>query len=459
MSHSHPLFIPPSSELIALCQSQIALLTQWLKADWSAVYLTEEILEGSDTHLIPIAVYPQTDSMWKSGNRLRILPEVWNRVTSSMPLLLGSSSESLNCPPRTAKGDRADEDKQLDLPQSLWKDSSMKEQNQMIFPLMDEDRVMGLLVTRRKDRQWKPKELSQIEKIAKTIELASLLDRRQGWYEQQLNQQARIQRLQRDRLDNLLHQLRNPLTALRTFGKLLLKRFMPDDRNRSVIQGILREGDRLQELLQEFERDLDAAHPDTDSLTLDANTLSLPEASSVPDSAALLLGNSLSLEAIAVKDILEPLLVSAGAIAQEKAVNLDAKIPSNLPLVQANSRALREVLSNLIDNALKYTPAGGKVQIVAGLERTDKTGTWQGIAVCDTGYGIPPQDLEHLFERHYRGVQARGDIPGTGLGLAIAKELIEQMQGKIDLISPNNLNPNNTFPGTTFIVWLSAIAI
>ncbi|MCU0537146.1 MAG: GAF domain-containing sensor histidine kinase [Hydrococcus sp. Prado102] len=448
MSHSHPLFIPPSSELIALCQSQIALLTQWLKADWSAVYLTKEILEGSDTHLIPIAVYPQTDSVWESGNRLSILPEVWNRVTSSMPLLLGSSSEN---------SDRADEEKEPDSPQSLWKDSSTKEQNQMVFPLMDEDRVMGLLVTRRKDRQWKQKELGQIEKIAKTIELASLLDRRQGWYEQQLSQQARIHRLQRDRLDSLLHQLRNPLTALRTFGKLLLKRFMPDDRNRSVIQGILREGDRLQELLQEFENDLDATHTNINSLTLDANTLSLPEASSVSDSS-LLLGNSLSLEAISVKDILEPLLVSAGAIAQERGINFESNLPANLPPVQANSRALREVLSNLIDNALKYTPAGGKVQIVAGLERTDATGTWQGIAVGDTGYGIPPQDLEHLFERHYRGVQARGDIPGTGLGLAIAKELIEQMQGKIDLISPNNLNPNNTLPGSTFIVWLSAIA-
>jgi signal transduction histidine kinase len=449
MSHSHPLFIPPSSEFIALCQSQIALLTQWLKADWSAVYLTEEILEGSDTHLIPIAVYPQTDSVWESRNRLSILPEVWSRVTSSMPLLLGSSSE--NSTP-------VEEEKKPDLPQTLWKDSSNKEQNQMVFPLMDEDRVMGLLVTRRKDRQWKQKELGQIEKIAKTIELASLLDRRQGWYEQQLNQQAKIRRLQRERLDSLLHQLRNPLTALRTFGKLLLKRFMPDDRNRSVIQGILREGDRLQELLQEFERDLDATHPDTDSLTLDANTLSLPEASSIPDSASLLLGNSLSLEAISVNDILEPLLVSAGAIAQERSIDFSANIPSNLPPVKANSRALREVLSNLIDNALKYTPAGGKVQIVAGLERTDETGTWQGIAIGDTGYGIPPQDLEHLFERHYRGVQAQSDIPGTGLGLAIAKELIEQMQGKIDLISPNNLNSNNTFPGTTFIVWLSAIA-
>jgi signal transduction histidine kinase len=60
----------------------------------------------------------------------------------------------------------------------------------------------------------------------------------------------------------------------------------------------------------------------------------------------------------------------------------------------------------------------------------------QAIIVADTGPGIPPEDLQHLFTRHYRGVQAQTEIPGTGLGLAIAQELMHQMQGEIQLFSP-----------------------
>jgi signal transduction histidine kinase len=440
------MIISPSSEFIALCQLQIKLLTKGLKADWSAVYLTEEIREGGEPHLIPIAVYPQTDSLWKSEARLSILPEVWSRVASSVPLLLGSSSEKMS---------QANRETEIDFPRSLGDISFGEEQHQIVFPLLDEDRIMGLLVTGRKERQWIDNELNQIEQIAKSVALACLLDRRQAWYQQKLSQQYQIRRLERDRLDSLLHQLRNPLTALRTFGKLLLKRFFPEDRNRSVIQGILRESDRIQELLQEFETDIDATSTQTDAVTLETNAWSLPEAPAVDDTPSHLLGNFLTSETLVVEDVLEPLLISAGAIAQEKGIQLHADLRSKLPSVQANAKALREVLSNLIDNALKYTPVGGTVQIFAGLERTDAIRHWQGIAVCDTGYGISSADREHIFERHYRGVQAQGSIPGTGLGLAIVKELVEQMQGKIELISPNGLSENPILPGTTFIVWLA----
>jgi signal transduction histidine kinase len=87
-----------------------------------------------------------------------------------------------------------------------------------------------------------------------------------------------------------------------------------------------------------------------------------------------------------------------------------------------------------------------------------------GIAITDTGHGIPPQDLEHLFERRYRGIQANTGIPGSGLGLAIAKALIEQMQGQIEVFSPAQspwMQPpldeeirQESTQGTTFVVWL-----
>lgn len=128
---------------------------------------------------------------------------------------------------------------------------------QIVLPLMHEEVLIGLLVTGREDRAWNEQERSEIERIAQTLTLAGLLDRRREWCEQQLIRQQRLQAKQRDLLDNLLHQFRNPLTALRTFGKLLLKRLIPGDANRTVADNIVRESDRLQELLQQFDQVID----------------------------------------------------------------------------------------------------------------------------------------------------------------------------------------------------------
>ena len=138
----------------------------------------------------------------------------------------------------------------------------------------------------------------------------------------------------------------------------------------------------------------------------------------------------------------------------KKPITIHQYIPEDLPLVTANSKALREVLNNLIDNAIKYTPSAGKVHIAVTIEELSSGLNYLGISIQDTGYGIPLADRKHIFERHYRGIQADGDIDGTGLGLAIVEELLEQMQGQIKLISPNNLAQDSKFPGTTFMVLL-----
>jgi len=324
---------------------------------------------------------------------------------------------------------------------------------------------MGLLVTGREDRPWNEREKATIERIARTLTIAYIMDRRRAWFEQQLTQQPRLQAQQRDRLDDLLHQFRNPLTAIRTFGKLLLKRLRPGDKNHEVAASIVRESDRLQELLQQFDACLDMNEGDIAPLTLAAAPVA--EASQAPASNSLLPGIALTLESFSITAVLEPLLVSAKAIAQERHLKLQSQIPTDLPLVQGNAKALREVLSNLIDNALKYTPSGGEIDIQVGEKRRTPQGELIAIAISDTGPGIPSQDLEHLFERHYRGVQASSAIPGTGLGLAIAKELIEQMHGEIKVFSPaqpgwTKRNAESAMDkaqddseiGTTFVVWL-----
>jgi len=460
------MFIPASSEFVAVCKSQVAVLTQALGAALSAVYLTEELVEGAGAKLIPVVVYPEATVVWEDEETDLVLPEQIGKI-DTIPRLLKAAPRPL---PQAS-----DYDQSVGSTPPEWEENFLRRQRQVVLPLMHEGVVMGLLVTGREDRPWNENEKATIERIARTLTIAYIMDQRRSWSEQQLTQQRLLDAQQRDHLDDLLHQFRNPLTALRTFGKLLFKRLRPGDKNHEVASSIVRESDRLQELLQEFDACLDMNEEALAPLALKA--VPVAEASQQPDNKSqietateglpLLPGNRLTLESFPVADVLEPLIVSASAIAQERNLELQAEISTDLLLVKGSPKALREVLSNLIDNALKYTPAGGQIDIRVGETRRTPQGKKIGIAISDTGPGIPPQDLEHLFERHYRGVQASTAIPGSGLGLAIAKELIEQMQGEIEVFSPSqsvgskqnseaaigNVQ-DNVRRGTTFVVWL-----
>ncbi|HEY9846533.1 MAG TPA: sensor histidine kinase, partial [Candidatus Caenarcaniphilales bacterium] len=277
-----------------------------------------------------------------------------------------------------------------------------------------------------------------------------------------------IQAQQQDTLADLLHQFRNPLSTLRILGKLLLKRLESGDANHQVANSILKESDRLQDLLQQFEAALDRGEVALDeaanvSLNLQPASLKAEQEQTALQFTKLLppsrlqLGSELTLEPCWIDQVLEPLLTSATAVAWERHLSMHTYIPAGLPPVQANAPALREVFSNLIDNALKYTTAGGHIWIQVTQEQFQSV-NYQVVAVSDTGPGIPPADLDHVFERHYRGVQAQGEIPGTGLGMAIAQELVKQMHGTLQVLSPAQVNRSpsqaSLGPGSTFRVRL-----
>ncbi len=113
-------------------------------------------------------------------------------------------------------------------------------------------------------------------------------------------------------------------------------------------------------------------------------------------------------------------------------------LPADLPLVRADADRLDQVLTNLVGNAIKYSPEGGPVQISAqiwdhgGPDATVEGSDWLRIAVCDKGLGLPADSLDQIFERFYR-IQddARISIRGTGLGLAICKEIVHVHGGSI----------------------------
>ncbi|MEG4248877.1 GAF domain-containing sensor histidine kinase [Microcoleus sp. Pol10D4] len=457
--------MPASSEFVKLCRSQVAIAVS-LGAKFSAVYLTQELVEGSEAKLVPIAVYPETSAESEENQGLRFQSSESSTVKPvprllAPPVEVEESTVGAIAPEPLPGNERTSH--QCQGPENVW-----QQRRQIVTPLIHEGAVMGLLVSGRQDRPWNEPEEAQIQQIARTLALACILDQRSQWMQQELGTSRQIQAQVYDTMHNLLHQFKSPLTALRTFGKLLARRLVPEDKNRNVAFSIVRESDRLQELLGQFDRTVDTgeAHIKLPSRTSEKAMSNVESIRHSP----LSLSPAVNLEeSCFVTEVLKPLLTSAEAIASERHLKLLADIPADLPPVSANDRALREVLSNLIDNALKYTPAGRQIYIKVRYKAADgdRAGYSQlpaiAVAVSDTGSGIPPQDLEHLFERHYRGEKAQTEIPGTGLGLAIARDLVRQMQGEIEVFSPVNpewlpfAETNLLYPtdrGTTFVVWL-----
>ncbi|MFN5516134.1 MAG: ATP-binding protein [Cyanobacteriota bacterium] len=407
-----PLEYVPSSELITLCQSQIRLLQQTVAMDWGGLYLTPAPLQTGGETVVTLGE-------WGAQERgLNTLP----REEADAPE--GELFSSALVDPLTARV--------LATPQGR--------EQPLVLPLLHQEQVLGLLVTQRYGAPWQDGERRQLELFAQTLAIACLWDLQQfqrlrGWqWERQRHQQDR------EHWRDLLHQLKNPLTALRTFGKLLLRRWSGDEKTQSIVEGIVREGQHLQELLESFSEEGDAGLP-LKELSGAALPLLPPQPETLP------------LAPMRWAELLEPILLAETAIAQDKGITLCWRLEENGSPILAHAPSLREVLSNLLDNALKYTPSQGTVSL-SPCAHPQNPQQWQGLAIADTGYGIPPEDQPHIFERRYRGQQAQGEIPGTGLGLAIVRDLMTRMGGEIELLSPNPESQNPQWPGTVFRLWL-----
>ena len=398
-----------SSEFVGLCQVQLKLLTHNFSAQECAIYLAEKS-QTQEPKLTPILAYPPLST----DPNHRFLP--------ALPTIEPSKVDS-----------------NLEQQQMIDLSSHSHSPHQLLIPLLYQDTMMGLLTVNREQSPWTQAEVLQIKEIAYTITLARILEQKQQMTAQQLSRQQQLQTVENEHLHDFLHQLRNPLTALRTFAKLLLKRIVSEDQNHGIVGSIIRESDRLKDLIQDFSEDWERLNDYLD--------LMLPESKST---SFFLTDSIKKLEPTDLGQLIEPLIVGITEIAKEKDIEIIHKIEPDLPLVFTNPKALIEVLNNLLDNSVKYTPKGGKVCLEIGTQKSHTTEKKLVIEISDTGYGIPYQDQQHIFQRHYRGVQSEGDIAGTGLGLAIVKELCDQMQIKIELFSPSFWLENQQLNGTTF---------
>ena len=216
-----------------------------------------------------------------------------------------------------------------------------------------------------------------------------------------LTQSHLVETTRREFVSNLSHQLRNPIAAIKAMTETLEFGGLDERVQNDFLARIHREADRMNALVEEL---------------LELSRLQSGQVSYVK-------------RAVDVSALLGDVRDTVLSRAEARRVTLDVQMEDGAPAMSADPEKVRQALLNLMDNALKFTPEGGSVVLRA----------WNGggevrVAVEDTGVGIEPEHLPHIFERFYRADRSLS-AGGTGLGLAIAKHIVEAHGGAVSVRS------------------------
>lgn len=221
-----------------------------------------------------------------------------------------------------------------------------------------------------------------------------------------ITEQRKLDDARREFVANVSHELRTPLTNIKSYTETLMDAAgeLPADTEKRFLGVISGEADRMTRIVK-------------DLLTL-----------SKLDYGRM----DLTFSRFSIRDMLERIYTAMKLDAQGHAHVLALKMADELPIMFGDRERLEQVVTNILSNAIKYTPAGGEITISARM-RDDRHVM---VCIADNGIGIPEEDVPRLFERFYRVDKARSrEKGGTGLGLAIAKEMVEAHNGTIHLDS------------------------
>lgn len=222
---------------------------------------------------------------------------------------------------------------------------------------------------------------------------------------------------QSDLIAEFVHELRTPLASLSTATYLLLRPEMSREQRDQIVNNIHNETLRLNSLASSF---LDLARLESGRVQFRKTRFS-------------------------VADLLYECRDVMVTKAQETGIQIRIDVPGDMPLMEADRDKIKQVLLNLMSNAIKYNRTNGSVIVTGNFNENELS-----ITVQDTGVGIPEESLLHLFEKFYRVREHEGKASGTGLGLSICKQIIQGHNGRIEVKSKMGV-------GTSFGVYLPRI--
>jgi len=219
-----------------------------------------------------------------------------------------------------------------------------------------------------------------------------------------VSEMKRLERIRQEFVANVSHELRTPLTAIKGYVEALR-----DENLESSPQA------------EQFLKVIDRHAARMEKIVADLLLLSQLESP----------GRSLRKEPIPVSELIQAALDSVQPLGEAKSQTLESKFPADLPLLVGDSQKIHQMLVNLLQNAVNYTPEGGKIAVEA---RKEEGGIQ--IEITDTGIGIPAEDMPRIFERFYRVDKGRSrELGGTGLGLSIVKHIAEAHGGRVSVES------------------------
>lgn len=226
----------------------------------------------------------------------------------------------------------------------------------------------------------------------------------------EITQLERLEKVRQEFLSNVSHELRTPLTSILAYVETLEDGAIDDTENNVKFLGVIRRNaERMRHLINDI---LELSAIEAGKVTVEPRPVRL-------------------------KSLIDDVTTNLSAKADPRRIRMRNEIPSNV-MIFADAARLEQMLTNLMDNAVKFNREGGEVIIKHERRERDK------IHITDTGEGITPEHLERIFERFYRVDKARSrDIGGTGLGLAIVKHLARLHGGEVSARS--TLNEGSTF--------------